>query len=88
MLRAGIKKVFLTRLTMVVSVVITCVGGAFAADNPFWYNGTIPSTNRVEVGCGSSVNVNCDVEFSLWSERCSAETTFNTYPLGLMFIVR
>ena len=70
------------------SVVLAVAGAWFAhAANPFWYNDTAPATNRVEAGVGSA-DGEFTADFRLWSVGYSGETTFTTYPCGLMFVIR
>ena len=70
------------------SMALAIAGGWFAhAANPFWYNNADPATNRVEVGIASA-DGECVADFRLWSVSSSKETTFTTYPCGLMFIIR
>ena len=60
-------------------------GTAYGAD--FWYQGSEPSTNRMAVA-SSSATSGTATEFRIISEEISSESSFSTYPVGLMISFR
>ena len=58
---------------------------AYGAD--FWYNGAVPSTNRVASASVSKAS-EAATEFRVLSEVVSAESAFSTYPAGTVLTIR
>lgn len=56
-------------------------------DNPFWYQDVEPATNRAAVSSAAAVSV-AAMESRLMSVEDSEETSFTTYPCGLVFCIR
>ena len=63
------------------------VFGFTAKASPFWYGDIAPATNRIAASCNDAVGVTA-VETHWLSVSRSAETTFTTYPCGLMMVIR
>ena len=68
-------------------VALAVVLGFAAKASPFWYGGAAPATNRMAVSGDYAVGATA-VETHRLSMEWSAETTFTTYPCGLMMVIR
>ena len=68
-------------------VALAVVLGFAAKASPFWYGDAVPATNRMAVSGDYAVGATA-VETHRLSVEWSAETTFTTYPCGLMMVIR